>query len=1193
MKIAEIYQINSEAAKYFKANLNGRSRDYLTERGISRQSIDEWGIGCAPDSWDALLNHLANLGYSHREIESAGLIKARKSSGYYDRFRDRLMIPIRDADGRVVGFAGRAFGDAKPKYLNSPETEIFKKGELLYGLDRAKDAIANEDQAIVAEGYMDIIALHSQGIKNAVASMGTALKASQIKQLIPLTKNLTLALDNDQAGQKATERAIATISSEFYDEGMNVRVLSLPDGVKDSDEFLQSHSSEQYRELLQSARVAKIEKPAPKLPWKPRPVVSQHSTDRDRAFTEIPQKLNEDLGELIESKGIALKKQGKELVGLCPFHNDTHPSLSVNPTKGVYVCRSCGASGNGIKFLMDIDKVSFKEAIEANARHYGYDLDDPLTVEQKQLLDEYKKANPEAVRQHQELEAKARKEALLERALKIFKPKKRNRKPAPYALGNEAGQIIYEDELQTAIANEAKYGTAKTILIDADTGAGKTTAIADLTPENCGSEALWYITPNARNVTVEAIARNYRLLPSRYKHGEIVIDENGLARRKKGPGDTRPIHGGYDGNCQHSELFRAFQAKGHDMDWKGNPICGACSHAKACGSVGIINASYKADRRQAYTAKRIRAHMDSLSSPTQNKNPYEQAIALMDDNEINPLKTYELNLKELEATTAKLALDHPYLLEPLRPLLAELKDLLESPPDNRYGDNDKEARRSLQGLIPDIIWSTLDDFKNSLDIQIEQALAVDSASTRGLTPEQKNVVKAANRELQREALEAIERLSGNWLIPLLNALSPQEEALMMAESEGTNITTSLRLNHGKLTITEYDPRPAQLLKAFKKVFIFNATETRLKLAAKLGLKQSDIKVIKVVKRGNETPYSNLTARVLTDFPSMNKQASPEALGRAAAAIASASGKVAVLTHKALRDDLEKRVREINPTIDLKIGAFYVESRGQNHWQDREHLFIVGCPTPNLGALADEFKIYFGYCPQEGDDEFMKWVAQYQQAELKQAIGRLRANRRDEKLMVTFVGNAALCPDDFLLSACPGAIINHEEGWQLAKEAGTRFSRNLATLTEALVINGDRVAELTQNKLAAIAGISKGQASKILSKIEGGFGTLIRCFQSLYRPLIGFGNTSDIEIKEDAKLLQDMVLALLQDLQNFLTDDEYTITRLDELRTCYGEAAYKIALATLPEWAKAQYSALIMRLVPELEPKLQAIAYQIE
>lgn len=231
--------------------------DYLTrDRGLSRDVIQQFQLGYAPVGWETLYGYLVHQKHYPAElVEQSGLIVPRKeSAGYYDRFRNRLMIPIQDNQGRIIGFGGRSLGEEMPKYLNSPETELFDKGNLLFGLDKAKAAIAKQDQAIVVEGYFDVIALHQAGITNAVASLGTALSLSQIRQLLRYTesKQIIFNFDADRAGNQAAERAIGEVAELAYRGEVQLRILNIPAG-KDPDEFLKSHDSQDYQDLLKQA----------------------------------------------------------------------------------------------------------------------------------------------------------------------------------------------------------------------------------------------------------------------------------------------------------------------------------------------------------------------------------------------------------------------------------------------------------------------------------------------------------------------------------------------------------------------------------------------------------------------------------------------------------------------------------------------------------------------------------------------------------------------------------------------------------------------------------------------------------------------------------------------------------------------------------------------------------------------------
>jgi DNA primase len=244
--------------------------DYLRARGISDSSIENFAIGYAPDSFEALSNHLVTLGHNREDMVNAGLASQRDDMSTYDRFRHRLMFPIRDGGGRMAGFGARALREQdQPKYLNSPQNALFDKGALLYGLDRARKAIRDSDQAVIVEGYFDVIALQQAGHANAVSPMGTALGEQQLRQLKRLSQRIILALDPDEAGDKATLRGLE-IARESLDRAADpvfdargllrhearlqadIRVVTLPDGM-DPDEILQQ-DPQSWPRLVQSAR---------------------------------------------------------------------------------------------------------------------------------------------------------------------------------------------------------------------------------------------------------------------------------------------------------------------------------------------------------------------------------------------------------------------------------------------------------------------------------------------------------------------------------------------------------------------------------------------------------------------------------------------------------------------------------------------------------------------------------------------------------------------------------------------------------------------------------------------------------------------------------------------------------------------------------------------------------------------------
>ncbi len=259
----QLYEILAVAGNFYQHVLyqpeGETALDYLkTQRQFGEETLQTWGLGYAPSGWETLYRYLVDQKrYPVGLIEQAGLIQQRKSgNGYYDRFRDRAMIPIRDAQGRTIGFGSRTLGNDEPKYLNSPETPLFDKSKTLFALDQARGAIRKEDQAVIVEGYFDAIALHEAGIKPVVAALGTALSRDHIHQLLRYTesKQIIYNFDADQAGITATQRAIKEIEPLVYSGQVQLRVLNLPGG-KDADEFLKSSpdASLAYRQQLEQA----------------------------------------------------------------------------------------------------------------------------------------------------------------------------------------------------------------------------------------------------------------------------------------------------------------------------------------------------------------------------------------------------------------------------------------------------------------------------------------------------------------------------------------------------------------------------------------------------------------------------------------------------------------------------------------------------------------------------------------------------------------------------------------------------------------------------------------------------------------------------------------------------------------------------------------------------------------------------
>jgi len=248
-----LYEILEQAAINFANELKNTPRavDYLKQRGLSGQVTKDFQIGYAPDSWDFTLNQLGHNSDDKAACLKAGLSIEKNTQKHYDRFRDRIMFPIRDRRGRTIGFGGRILDKGEPKYLNSPETPVFHKGEELYGLYEARQAVKDLTRIIIVEGYMDVVALAQHGIPYAVATLGTATSGSQISRLFRIVPELIFCYDGDAAGKKAAWRALENSLSILRD-GIQARFLFLPDG-EDPDTLIRKEGSKAFEQRLNHA----------------------------------------------------------------------------------------------------------------------------------------------------------------------------------------------------------------------------------------------------------------------------------------------------------------------------------------------------------------------------------------------------------------------------------------------------------------------------------------------------------------------------------------------------------------------------------------------------------------------------------------------------------------------------------------------------------------------------------------------------------------------------------------------------------------------------------------------------------------------------------------------------------------------------------------------------------------------------
>ena len=270
--LQRLRDLHVQATSYFQSQLlagkqGQRAREYLANREINQETIEKFQLGFAPEGWENLIGYLKGKGFTLEEIVRSGLAIQRESGGAYDRFRNRLIIPIRDGQGRVIAFGGRILGDGEPKYLNSPQTPIFDKSQVIFALDMARKSIRTKDQVVLVEGYMDVISAHQRGFRNVVAAMGTSITPQQVKLLSRYSRNFVFAMDANAAGARATWRGIQLVQEALSDQGLltptahgfrsekrmlgKVGIAIMPEGM-DPDDVLRQ-DPDQWRELIEKA----------------------------------------------------------------------------------------------------------------------------------------------------------------------------------------------------------------------------------------------------------------------------------------------------------------------------------------------------------------------------------------------------------------------------------------------------------------------------------------------------------------------------------------------------------------------------------------------------------------------------------------------------------------------------------------------------------------------------------------------------------------------------------------------------------------------------------------------------------------------------------------------------------------------------------------------------------------------------
>jgi DNA primase len=374
-----------------------KGREYLSGRGLGDEVLREFGVGCAPGTWDTVLVRGQRAGYAVEEIEAAGLVRrGQKGRGHYDQFRSRIVFPIRDARGRVLGFGGRALrADQRPKYVNSPEGELYRKRRTLFGIDRARPEIAKAGHAVVVEGYTDVLACHQAGIRNTVAVMGTAITPEQVKLLSGYAEEAVLALDADRAGREAMLRAQGVASGKR----LRLRVARMPEGEDPADLLASSEPGAaasfraavagadelpvfHVRTLLDDADLSSPTGRDRALDEVVEVIAAMpDSITREELMREVANRLDADPGLVARRVAGGGRRRAAEQTEAMPATQPASRKLGVYEEQEMELLAMCVANPDeGRSALERLTGEHFASEVAARARDWLVDhLDDPLT----------------------------------------------------------------------------------------------------------------------------------------------------------------------------------------------------------------------------------------------------------------------------------------------------------------------------------------------------------------------------------------------------------------------------------------------------------------------------------------------------------------------------------------------------------------------------------------------------------------------------------------------------------------------------------------------------------------------------------------------------------------------------------------------------------------------------------------------
>lgn len=396
--ITNIFKVNESAAHFYERSLQSiegaGAKDYLLKRGITEQSIRLFKIGFALERWDSLISQLKTKNIPLSVMEKAGLILPKDTGGYYDRFRNRIIFPIFDLKSRAMGFGARVLDSSLPKYVNSPETAVYTKGKNLYGLNWAKDSIREQDCVVVVEGYLDFIIPYQEGLKNIVASLGTALTLEQVRLLKRHTHNVVLVYDGDAAGEMATFRSLDI----FIDEEMQAKIAVLPQGY-DPDSFVRKFGAGRFKDLVNQAlslfdyklSILKSRYDYKDIEAKAR--ISRMMLDSIAKFksavlkSEYIKRLSQEMDIKEEALLEEIKKAGSENPAQATRDQALKKTVSINPTEKLLIRLMLEENSFIDHIRKDLEPADFQDEIASRIVSVVFDLaQQGRTVEPRTLI---------------------------------------------------------------------------------------------------------------------------------------------------------------------------------------------------------------------------------------------------------------------------------------------------------------------------------------------------------------------------------------------------------------------------------------------------------------------------------------------------------------------------------------------------------------------------------------------------------------------------------------------------------------------------------------------------------------------------------------------------------------------------------------------------------------------------------------